>query len=81
MKIIKLSIIIPVFDEEASVSLILNKIKEVHLINNIKKEFVIINDNSQDHSRKIIQAFKEENPTLEILFINNETNQGKAGIN
>ncbi|MDG1715127.1 glycosyltransferase family 2 protein [Lacinutrix sp.] len=78
MKIIKLSIIIPVFDEEASVSLILNKIKEVHLINNIKKEFVIINDNSQDHSRKIIQAFNEENPTLEILFINNETNQGKG---
>ena len=48
MKFQRLSIVIPAFNEEATIHLILNKIKEVELVNNIEKELIIINDFSTD---------------------------------
>ncbi|MBC8754792.1 glycosyltransferase family 2 protein [Kordia sp. YSTF-M3] len=78
MKLTKLSIIIPVYNEAATVRLILDKIKAVQLINNIEKEFVIINDNSQDDSKKIIEKFIEENPSLTIIFHQHSENKGKG---
>ena len=48
----KLSIIIPAFNEEATIHLILNKINEVSLINNINKEIIIVDDCSKDETKK-----------------------------
>ena len=38
-----LSIIIPAYNEGRTIHLILDKVKEVNLINNIKKEVIIVN--------------------------------------
>jgi len=40
----KLSIIIPAYNESKSIHLILDKVKEESLINNIEKEVILIND-------------------------------------
>lgn len=78
MKLTKLSIIIPVYNEATTVRLILDKIKSIQLINNIEKEFVIIDDGSQDDSKTLVNAFIKENPTLAIQFHEHEKNQGKG---
>ncbi|MFK7748678.1 MAG: glycosyltransferase family 2 protein [Kordia sp.] len=78
MKLTKLSIIIPVFNEAATVRLILDKIKATELIEGIEKEFVIVDDGSQDTSKQLIHAFIAENPTLTIQFHEHEKNQGKG---
>ena len=73
-----LSIIIPVYNEEKTIHDLLNKIKDLKLIHNIKKEIIIINDCSTDHSEKKIQLFIKKNKDLNIISLNHENNMGKG---
>lgn len=74
----KLSIIIPVFNEEKTVHLILNKIKNATLINNISKEIIIVNDCSSDNTAFVIKKYISDNQDLDIKFLENTTNLGKG---
>ena len=78
MIIKKLSIIIPVFNEESTISLILNKIKNVDLKNKIEKEIIIVNDCSTDNTSAEIEKFIEANPEMNIQYIQHEVNKGKG---
>ena len=69
----KLSIIIPVYNEEGTIRPILKKIYELK-IDNIDFEVIVINDGSTDNSVKIIK----ENNELYNQFINLEKNSGKG---
>jgi glycosyltransferase involved in cell wall biosynthesis len=74
----KLSIIIPVFNEGKTVHLILDKIKEVTLPQNIQKEIIIINDCSTDNTCEAIKNYISENLELEIQFFEHTKNKGKG---
>ena len=74
----KLSIIIPVYNESATVQLILDKIKDVQLIENIEKEILIINDASIDNSKSIILKYINDSPNINILYLENQKNDGKG---
>ena len=50
-----LSIIIPVFNESQTITILLDSIKNIELINNISKEIIIIDDGSTDDTRSIIK--------------------------
>ncbi|WP_046757644.1 glycosyltransferase family 2 protein [Kordia jejudonensis] len=78
MKLTKLSIIIPVYNEAATVRLILDKINAVQLIHDIKKELIIVDDGSKDDSKQIVRAFMEAHPTLDIQYHEHTKNQGKG---
>lgn len=78
MKIQKLSIIIPAYNEGNTIHLILNKIKEVKLIDDIQKEIIIVNDCSVDDTRDAIDSYKSHHPELEIRYFEHEHNQGKG---
>ena len=78
MLISKLSIIIPAYNEAATIHLILEKIKKVRLINDIEKEVIIIDDFSQDNTEKSITSYSEKNPELQITFLKHEVNKGKG---
>ena len=69
----KLSIIVPVYNEEKTLVAILNKIKKIRL-KNIKKEIVIVDDASTDHTKKILLKLKERN--IKIFF--HQKNHGKG---
>ena len=71
---IKISVVIPVFNEENTIVSILKKINEQN-IPNIDIEIIIINDGSTDNSLKII----EENSNLYSKLINLKVNKGKGG--
>lgn len=74
----KLSIVIPVYNEQATILDILNKLLEVELIGGLKKELVLVNDNSIDKSEKLILSFKKKNPKTDILYVKHAENRGKG---
>ena len=74
----KLSIVIPAYNEENTIHLILNKIKPVQLINGIEKEIIIVNDCSKDQTEQAIQNYMKANPGLNIQYFKHEKNQGKG---
>ncbi|HVW14977.1 MAG TPA: glycosyltransferase family 2 protein [Mucilaginibacter sp.] len=78
MKIEKLSIIIPAYNEGKTIHLILNKIKAVQLIGNIRKEIIIVNDCSNDDTEQAIFDYRSANPDLDIQYFRHELNQGKG---
>jgi glycosyltransferase involved in cell wall biosynthesis len=78
MIIKKLSIIIPVYNEEKTIHLILDKIKEVELLKGIEKEIVMVNDGSTDQSEVQIKNYIEINSTQNIKFFNQPKNMGKG---
>jgi len=68
----KISIIIPVFNEENSIAFILTEINKLKY-NNIKFEIVVINDGSTDNTQKILQKKKNFD-----LLLNLKKNFGKG---
>ncbi|MAW64751.1 MAG: glycosyl transferase [Flavobacteriales bacterium] len=79
MKVLnKLSIIIPAFNEADTIHLILNKIKGVELINNIKKEIIIVNDFSSDNTETAVKSYIEDNPDVNIQYYVQPENMGKG---
>jgi glycosyltransferase involved in cell wall biosynthesis len=76
--ITKLSIIIPVYNEGMTIHLILDKVKDVSLINNVKKEVIIVNDCSSDDTDNKIENYITTNPSLNIQYFKHSTNKGKG---
>lgn len=74
----KLSIVIPAYNEGATIHFILNKVKDVQLVNNIEKEVIIVNDCSKDNTEEAIQNYMAQNPELIIQYFKHEINKGKG---
>lgn len=74
----KLSILIPAFNEGKTIHLILDKIKEVQLINDIQKEIIIVNDCSKDNTKEAVETYMSKNSELNIRLFNQTKNQGKG---
>jgi len=71
MKIKKISIIIPCYNEEKTIDLVLQK------VTNYKKyetEIILVNDGSTDNTFRVVNEFKEKS----IILINHENNFGKG---
>ena len=75
---LKLSIIIPVYNEGKTIHLILDRVKNVALINEIDKEVIIVNDCSKDDSEERIFSYQQNNPSLNIQYFKHEVNAGKG---
>ena len=68
----KLSVIIPVYNEVKTINEIIKKVLEVNVE---YKEIIIVDDHSNDGTNKIIEKFKENNL---IKIIRHEKNMGKG---
>lgn len=73
-----LSIVIPAYNEAATIHFILDKVKNVQLINDISKEIIIVNDCSTDGTESAIQKYISNNSTLNIQYRKHDINQGKG---
>lgn len=67
----KLSIIIPAYNEEETIKELLNKVKNVNL-HDVKKEIIVVDDGSKDNTIKIIKKIKG------IYLIKHSKNKGKG---
>jgi glycosyltransferase involved in cell wall biosynthesis len=74
----KLSIIIPAYNEGATIHRILDRVKNVTLLNDVEKEVVIVNDCSTDNTEGAILNYQRQNPLLNILYRKHEVNKGKG---
>lgn len=75
----KLSIVIPAYNEGATIHLILDKVRAVNLLNNIQKEVIIVNDASKDNTRDAVEAYMGKyGNEINIRLHNQEVNQGKG---
>jgi glycosyltransferase involved in cell wall biosynthesis len=68
----------PAYNEERTIHLILDKIKQVQLLNGMQKEVLITNDCSKDDTKGAIQRYMAANPDLYIRYFEHEVNKGKG---
>lgn len=78
MPIKKLSVIIPAYNEAATIATLLDRVLEVSLINDIAKEIIVVNDCSSDNTYDVVQQYCESHPESDIRLFSHEVNQGKG---
>ncbi len=71
-----LNIIICVFNEEKTIGILLDKVLEVSLPNKIKKKIIVLDNNSTDNTKKILEKYNN-NKIIKIIY--NKKNIGKGG--
>ena len=73
-----LSVLIPVYNEEKTIKIVLDKVSSVQLLNNINKEIIVVNDGSKDKSSSIINEYIKNHNDINIKFIDHNINKGKG---
>jgi glycosyltransferase involved in cell wall biosynthesis len=75
----KLSIIIPVYNEERTIHHILNKIRKVELLGDLQKEIILVDDHSSDNTLAAIRSYVESHQEEHLFSIyQHEVNKGKG---
>jgi glycosyltransferase involved in cell wall biosynthesis len=74
----KLSIIIPAYNEGRTIAKILDKVAAVSLLYNVEKELIVVNDCSNDNTEEVILNYQKQNPSLNIQYHKHPVNKGKG---
>lgn len=74
----KLSVVIPAYNEELTIANVLTRLLAVNLMNNISKEVIVVNDASGDNTEEAVMEFAGTHPELNLRYIRHEYNQGKG---
>ncbi len=74
----RLSVIIPVCNEAATISILLDRLIEVSLISAVEKEIILVDDFSTDSSVQIIRNYIEKHPNTLIRIFEQPVNMGKG---
>ncbi len=75
---VKLSIIIPAYNEGSTIGDICEKIRQVPMIAGVEKEIVVVNDASSDNTEEMVFLYREEHQDLPISYFKHSVNRGKG---
>ena len=78
MNFTTLSVIIPVYNESATIRKILNRVVDVNLPNGMKLEIVVVDDHSSDQTTERLNKYKEDHPELNMALFRQPKNLGKG---
>ncbi|HVI44696.1 MAG TPA: glycosyltransferase family 2 protein [Chitinophaga sp.] len=74
----KLSVIIPVYNEESTITAILEKIMQVELPGDVSRELILVNDCSTDNSESRILEYLGTCKEGTIVYLKHAENKGKG---
>jgi glycosyltransferase involved in cell wall biosynthesis len=74
----KLSVVIPVYNEARTIQKLLGRVAAVKLIHDLEMEMVIVDDCSTDNSIQLIEDFIAENSQVQCRIHRQPVNQGKG---
>jgi len=72
-----ISIIIPVYNEERTIEILLDRVINKQL-NRLKKEIIIIESNSTDSTREIVKRFVKDHPETKLVLEEKPRGKGHA---
>jgi len=73
-----LSIIIPAYNEAATIHRILDRIRAVKLIGELDMEIVVVNDCSGDETLSALEAYRQQHPRFPMVVYSQPKNMGKG---
>ena len=68
----------PAYNEERTITLILDRVREVQLVQDIQKELIIIDDASKDKTIDVVEKYIATYPEMNIRLLKQGVNQGKG---
>lgn len=74
----KLTVLVPAYNEEATIEVILHTLTNVQLINGITMEIIVVDDCSKDLTGKKAEAFQAAHAATDIHLVRHEKNMGKG---
>lgn len=76
--IYRLTVIIPVFNEQATIEAVLGKVVSVNLPGQIEKQIIVVDDGSTDNTAALAEQFRSQHPEQNIVLLANPANRGKG---
>lgn len=73
-----LSIIIPAYNEEGTITQLLNAVIDVTLVGEITKEIIVVDDASTDQTSTLVKQYMSEHSLVNIQLHEHKTNKGKG---
>jgi len=73
-----LTIVIPAFNEAATIHLILDKVMAVSLMGGLSKEVLVVDDHSTDGTFEVVNRYISEHRHAEIKVLKHTVNMGKG---
>jgi glycosyltransferase involved in cell wall biosynthesis len=74
----KLSILIPAYNEEKTIAKLLDTVRTVQLTEGVSKEVIVVDDGSTDNTFSIVSAYKEKHPDFDLKLFKQPENKGKG---
>jgi len=75
---LKLSVVIPAYNEEKTITDILSRVLAVNLIGGVEKEIIVVNDCSTDRTLQVVKRFMAEYPDEPVFLFEQPRNMGKG---
>ncbi|HNY51554.1 MAG TPA: glycosyltransferase family 2 protein [Smithella sp.] len=74
----KLSIVVPVYNEEKYLEDVIQKVIHQPLPGALEKELILVNDGSSDNTWKVMQSLPGKFPEIQFQLVNKTVNEGKG---
>ncbi len=74
----KVSIVIPAYNEEKTIRTLLDRVYSVPLPEDLDREIIVVDDCSKDQTQKVVHQFINTHSQVQVHYVRHKINQGKG---